>query len=291
MKPHRGDGCRKAAVFTVHDTERRVVGPGRDVRRADIGVLGLNTEPDSPQTGRNLCGRQQVIVGVQHQRGAVRQAGADFHLCLQYILPGAEIFQMRDTDHRDNACGRAGAAAQPLDLTRMVHPHFNHGILGGIVQPEQRVGHADVIVLVAFGLECFAERGQHRVAKFLGRSLAHAAGDADHFGAEKHPVVGGHADHGTGAVRHDNSAIRRDPLDRVVGDDIGGAVTVGTGGKIVSIDTLAGEADKDAARLDLAAVRNDCMDADRLGQRQAGQQLIGRNLLHEKGPPWVGLLV
>ena len=23
----------------------------------------------------------------------------------------------------------------------------------------------------------------------------------------------------------------------------------------------------------------------------AGQQLIGRNLLHEKGPPWMGLLV
>ena len=198
---------------------------------------------------------------------------------------------MRDTDHRDNACGRAGAAAQPLDLARVIHPHLNHGILGGIVQPEQCVGHTDVIVLVTFGFECGAERRQNRVAKFLGRGLAHAAGNADHFGAEKHPVVGGHTDHGAGAVRHDDDTVRRDSLDRVVCDDIGGTVTVGTGGKIMSIDTLAGEADKDAARLDLAAVRNDCMNADRLGQRQAGQQLIGRNLLHEKGPPWMGLLV
>ena len=80
------------------------------------------------------------------QRCAVGQAGADLHLCLQYILARAEIFQMRNTDHRDDARAGPGTAGQTLDLARVVHAHLDNGVLGVVGQAEQRVGHADVIV-------------------------------------------------------------------------------------------------------------------------------------------------
>ena len=188
---------------------------------------------------------------------------------------------MRHADHRDNARRRPGAAGQPFDLARMIHAHLDDGVLGVFGQAEQGVRHADVVVLVALGLQRLAEGGQHSAAKFLRRRLADTAGDADHLRAEQHTVVGGHADHRPRAVGHDDGAVGGDAVNRVVRDDIFRTVFVRTGGKIVSIDTLAGEADKDAARFDHAAVGHNRMDGDRLGQRQPGQQFIGRNVLHE----------
>jgi len=183
-------------------------------------------------------------------------------------------------DHRDDAGGGAGAAGQPLDLTQVVHAHLHHGVPGVVIQAEQGVGHTDVVVLVALGLEGFAKGGEDGVAEFFGGGLAHTAGNADHLGAEQHAVVGGHADHGAGAVRHDDSAVLGHAVHGVVGDDIGGAVPVSTGGEGMAVDALTGEADEHAAGLDLAAVGNNSVDVRRLGQSQASQQFVGRNGLH-----------
>ena len=101
------------------------------------------------------------------------------------------------------------------------HPHLHHRVLGGVFQTEQRVGHADFVVLVTLGLEGVAESRQHRIAEFLGGGLAHAARHADDAGTEQHAVVGSHADHGQGTVRHHHGAVRRDALHRVIGNDIG----------------------------------------------------------------------
>ena len=281
-----GNGGIESAVFFINDLERCTVRSGLNIHGADISVLGVDTEPDGLQPGRHIGGGQQVVVSVEHQRRTIGQAGTNLHLCFQYILPSAEIFQVGDAYHRDDARRRPCATGQSLYLTRMVHAHFDDGVLGIVIQAEQRIGHADIVVLVALGFQRLAKGGQHGVTKLFRRGLSDTAGDADHLGAKQHTVVGRHSDHGFGAVRHNDGTVCRDALDRVVGDDIGCAVLVRTCSKVVAINAFAGKADKDAARLDLAAVRNDCMNADRLGQRQAGQQLIGRNLLHEKGPPW-----
>ena len=187
---------------------------------------------------------------------------------------------MGHADHRDDAGGGAGAAGQPLDLTQVVHAHLHHGVPGVVIQAEQGVGHTDVVVLVALGLEGFAKGGEDGVAELFGGGLAHTAGNADHLGAEQHAVVGGHADHGAGAVRHDDSAVLGHAVHGMVGDDISGAVPVSTGGEGMAVDALTGEADEHAAGLDLAAVGNNSVDVRRLGQSQASQQFVGRNGLH-----------
>ena len=176
------------------------------------------------QPGRNLGCGQQIIVRIEYQRRAVGQARTDFHLCFQYILAGAQIFQVRDADHGNDSRGRPHTAGQPLNFAGVVHPHLHHGILGGVLQAEEGVGYADVVVLVALGLEGIAKRRQHRIAEFLGGGLAHTARHSDDPWGEQHAVVGGHTHHGQGTVRYHHGAFCRNALHRMVGNDIGGTV-------------------------------------------------------------------
>ena len=170
----------------------------------------------------------------------------------------------------------------------MVHAHLHHGVFGGGFQAEQRVGYADVVVLVALGLKGVAKGRKHGIAKLFGRRLADAARHADDARAEQHTVVGRHAHHGQGAVGYDDRALRRHPLYRVVGDDIGRAVPAGAGGKGMAVDPLAGEADEHTARRHVAAVGHNGMDGDRFGQAQPGKQFIGGDRLHKDASFWFG---
>ena len=152
MAPHGGDAHGKAAVFGVRQRKAGAARHGGDILRADIGSGRVDAEPDGVQPLRHLGGGQQVVVRVQHKGRPVGQPSADLHLRFQYILPRAEIFQMGHADQRNNGGGRACAAGQALDFTGVVHSHFHHRVLGSGGQAEQRVRHADVVVLVALGL-------------------------------------------------------------------------------------------------------------------------------------------
>ena len=79
---------------------------------------------------------------------------------------------MGDANHRDDTRRGPRAAGQALNLPRVVHAHLNNSVLSIVVQTEQRVGHADVIVLVALGFQRIAEGGQHGIAELLGGGLA-----------------------------------------------------------------------------------------------------------------------
>ena len=152
VAPHGGDAHGKAAVFGVRQRKAGAACHGGDILCADIGGGRVDAEPYGVQPLRHLGGGQQVVVRVQHKGRTVGQPCADLHLRFQYILPRAEIFQMGHADQRNNGGRGAGTAGQALNFTRMVHPHFHHGVLGVGGQAEQRVGHADVVVLVALGL-------------------------------------------------------------------------------------------------------------------------------------------
>ncbi len=113
MNACRGDGYTELIGFTVHVIHQGKAGTlpyGMNIDGAHIGGAGADAEPHRAQAAGDLCGGQQVIVRVQHQRGAVRQALADFHLCLQYILPRAQIFQVGNADHRNDTGRRPRCA-------------------------------------------------------------------------------------------------------------------------------------------------------------------------------------
>ena len=155
MNACRGDGYTELIGFTVHVIHQGKAGTlpyGMNIDGAHIGGAGADAEPHRAQAAGDLRGGQQVIVRIQNQRSAIRQALADFHLCLQYILPRAQIFQVGNADHRNDTGRRPRCAHQAGNLAQVAHAHFHHSILGGILQAEQRVGQADLIVLVAL---CF----------------------------------------------------------------------------------------------------------------------------------------
>ena len=112
----------------------------------------------------------------------------------------------------------------------------------------------------------FAKGGEDGVAELFGGGFAHAAGHTDHQRAEQRAVVGCHTDHGKVAGFTDDKVILRHALHGMVGDHILGPGLVRLGGIVVAVHTLAGEADKNAARLHLAGVRYNGGDGHRAGQ-------------------------
>ena len=280
MQADRGNGHREFPVFPVGQNK-----PGTglfrlDFHRPHIGRLAVNAEPDRMQPVRQLGGGQQVIVGIEHQRRAVRQSVADLQLCFHNILAAAQVFQMAHTDLGDDTCRGPRGTDQAIDFPQCTHAHLHHRVLGGVVQAEQGVGQADLVVLVALGLEGVAECGKHRIAEFLGGGLAHTAGDADHQRGKQHPVIGGHPDHGMVAGGNQHQLVLRHAVHRVIGHNVGSAGLAGGCRVVMAVHMFAREADENAARGDLAAVGDHRCDGLGAHQGQTSQQLICGNRFH-----------
>ena len=97
---------------------------------------------------------------------------------------------------------RAVAAGQLPDLAQALHAHLHHGVLHAFVQAEQRVRHADLVVLVPLCPECFAESRKYRVTELFCRRFAHAARHARQQRAVQRAVVRAQPDHRIQRVRH-----------------------------------------------------------------------------------------
>ena len=166
----------------------------------------------------------------------------------------------------------------------MAHPHLHHGVLGVGADLEEGPGQAQLIVLVALGLDGVAEAAEHGGAELLGGGLAHAAGDADHLGGELGPVVGSHPHHGLVAVRAEDGFLRRDPLHRVVEHHIGSPRFQGGCGEIMAVEFLPREGHEHAVGAHLAAVGGHKTDhlplRDGGGSFKAGQERFCQNLFH-----------
>ena len=165
---------------------------------------------------RQLRRPQEGIIKIQHQGGVFRQAIADLQLCLTDVLLAAQIADMGGADAGDKAHIRTGAAGQTADLPRMVHAHLHHRVFGVRPDAEQGAGQAQLIILVALGLDGFAASSQSCVAHLFCGGLAHAACDSHHLWVIGIAVVGAQGHHGLIAVRAKDGLFRRDCLHRVV---------------------------------------------------------------------------
>ena len=238
----------------VFEHKAHAVGLLLDGQGADIRPLVAQAEPDGPDMPRQLCLPQEGVVAVQHQRSALRQTGADLQLGLADVLLTAQVADVGHADAGDDAHIRAGAAAQPLDLAQVAHAHLDDGIFGLVSDAEHRAGQAQLIVLVALGLDGIAEALDGSIAHLLGGGLAHAARHAHDSGVELAAVVGPHHHHGMIAVRAEHGLFRRDALDRVVQHHTEGPGFQCLGCKVVAVESFARKGYKDTAGADLAAV-------------------------------------
>ena len=242
-----------------------------DVQGADVRVLIPQAEPDRVDMLRQLRGPQERVIPIEHQRGTVGQALADLQLGLADILLAAQVANVRHTDAGDDAHIRAGAAAQPLDLAPVAHAHLHHRVLRLFADAEHGAGQAQLVVLVALGLDGIAKARNGGVGHLFGSGLAHAARHAHYLGGKLAAVVGTHHHHGAVAVRAEKTLPRRDIFHRVVEDDIFGPLFQCFGREIVAVKFFTGERHKDAPGAHLAAVGGHKVDGCLIGKALRGQ--------------------
>ena len=152
----------------------------------------------------------------------------------------------------------------------MAHAHLHDSVLRIPADAEHGTGQAQLIVLVALGLDGIAKARDGGVGHLLGGGLAHAAGDAHYFRVELAAVVCAHDHHGMVAVGADHRPFSRDTIHRMVEDDIGRALFQRLGREIVAVEALTGESHKDAAGADLAAVGGHEADGLAVGEALGG---------------------
>ena len=124
---------------------------------------------------------------------------------------------------------------------------------------EHAQGHAHLIVEVEGIAGGLAAPRQHMGQQFLDRGLARGAGDAHHPGRGLAAPEGGHG--AQGAHRILDQQDRHGQAFQRAGSQHGhSALFHGTGGKVMAVHTLTGDADEQAAGRGLAAVRDDRSD-------------------------------
>ena len=122
--------------------------------------------------------RKRIIV-IDDCGGIGSQARNHLAFGTRDAFQAAEALQVLGAGIGDDADRGTTDAHQRLDFTGAVGSHLHHCEAVLAAYPEQRQGHADVIVEIAAGAQARAGLGQDAGNHFLDRGLAIAAGNAN----------------------------------------------------------------------------------------------------------------
>ena len=265
----------------VRDGEPRALRPGNDIQRPHVRVRVFNGEQHLLKVRPDGRAGQIIVVAVHHQRRALRQPLADLQLCPEDIFPRAQLLQMGAPDAGDDSARRLCRQRQLPDLAQALHSHLHHGVLHAFVQAEQRVRHADLVVLVPLCPERFAESRKYRVTELFCRRFAHAARHARQQRAVQRAVVRAQPDHRIQRVRHLHAFLRRHARHRALHHNARRSGLQRPERVIVAVHALAPDAHEQAPRPGLPAVRHHRRDLRVPCQgAQPPQQHTRQNRLH-----------
>ena len=167
------------------------------------GVVRPQAEPQGLAGGGG--GPQQGLVAVENGGPAGRQTLQDLQLGLADALPGAQVFDVHGADVGDDGHLGPGDPGEPGELSGVVHAHLHHGGLRPPGDAQHRQGDADVVVVVALGLDGVIDAAAGGGGHLLCGGLAHTAGQADEAGAlQAAPPAGGQVHQAPETVRHHN---------------------------------------------------------------------------------------
>jgi hypothetical protein len=173
-------------------------------------------------------------------------------------------------DHGD--VGRGDAGEGP-DLAGRAHAHLEDGRLVGRIEPEERQGQAEGVVVVPLGPEDPEPGSQERGRELLGRRLADAAGHADDLDRPADQDLPGQGLESLHRVPDQDEAEGRiGDRDRPADDGTGGAAPGRGGDEIVSV-APARDGEEQAARGDRPRIEAVAAEAARgrpLEDRAAG---------------------
>ena len=222
-----------------------------DILRPNIAVFSDAEGQLALCTGQRI---QQIVVPVAEDGAVCRQITIHDALLRADALPAFEEFQMRMSDDGVKRHGGAHHFRQAFHIPRVGDAHLHHGAFMGLVQAEQRDGHAQVVVEVPRCLVDAKALGEHRRRHLLGGGLSDAPGDAQHRDVKLRAVKPGGGLQGGHRVRNEDHTrlhLIRDALRQRTGS----AFFQRGGDKIMAVHPLAGDGGKEAAGGHGAAVR------------------------------------
>ena len=175
------DGGIERTVLRIDDFEGRAVCAGDDIHRADIGIRGVNAEPDRAQAAGDAAVGSRSL-------SAFRASGAPSGRPVQISSFAFSIFSRvpRFSRCETPIIVMMPALGRAQRVRRSISPAWSMPI-STTAYSVSSVGRNSVLgtPMSLFWLpsvfEGLAEGGEHRVAELLRRRLADAARDADHF--------------------------------------------------------------------------------------------------------------
>ena len=177
-------------------------------------------------------------------------------------LEGAEALQMGSSDVGDESAGGLSSLDECLDVARVGCSHLDHGNVRLVVDAEQRLGYADIVVEVTLGGHHMVAFGEHGTDEFLGGRLAIGACDAYHGDVELTTVFACQVLEGLQTVVDYNHPVRQALLPfgeagRGFHNGIATAFLECSECKLVAIECVALQCQEDAAFRTVAGVGGD----------------------------------
>jgi hypothetical protein len=171
---------------------------------------------------------RKCIVGIDYRNAVRRQPLIDLGLRGGDRFHAAEQPDMRRARIRDQRKARAREMGQVTNFARVIHAHFKHRITMARTHSQQREGHTDIVVQIAFGCKhlCLvgARTAQDCGEHLLDRRLAVAACEPDQRqGKSQPPRCSEATQRGACIIDHDQGLCGQTLRNRVTTDDSPGS--------------------------------------------------------------------
>ena len=247
---------RRNRVRKPPESMRRAQVRGAEVRRA------RDAEGHYPRRRHAAPKARKIIVRIDHRRGVGRKTRDRLALRAGHSFEAAESFEVLSAGVGDEAHRRPRHLDQVRDFPRPVGAHLDDRETVSGLEPQQRQGHADVVVEIAACRQGVAGLGEDRRRHFLGRGLAVAARHADDRNVERlAPGVSGASERRLGVG--DDDLRQAGGLRRI--DERPGGTGCGRGrDEFVAVEAWTAQGHEEIARRQRAAVA-----------RYAGEGAIG----------------
>ena len=161
-------------------------------------------------------------------------------LGLYHAFERTEALQMRTAHVCDERIVGLNDLHQRLDVARVRRAHLHDCYVVCRVQAQQCLGHADVVVEVALGVEHVVFLQKHRSREFLCGGLAVGSGDADDRRAERTSVIACELLQSVQTVVDENEAsVALNDVLRFIDNSISAALLKRSSSKLVAVERSA----------------------------------------------------
>ena len=176
---HREQNC--CGFAAISDAKMRTFSGFCDVGCSQLcrGIAAAGAVSHSDAVSQCIRLPEQKRIIRRNDQAAAVQTVQNLQLRFQNVLLRAEIADMRRADVRDDRMIGRSNMCQIINLSGMIHAHFDHRSRSFLRHVQDRIRDADVIIVIAGCCENVVFCSKHMRGHILDRGLAAAAGHTE----------------------------------------------------------------------------------------------------------------